>query len=70
MAELERGHQDVVASIQCLAYTIGPSGISEEQARSRLETALLGIARPVKLNKDHRMQQAKISWDAIWLVIT
>ena len=55
MAELERGHQDVVASIQCLAYTIGPSGISEEQARSRLETALLGIARPVKLNKDHRM---------------
>ena len=47
VSELERGHQDVVDSIQCVAYTLGAGGISESQAKSKLERALLRISKPV-----------------------
>ena len=47
VSELERGHQDVVDSIQCVAYTLGGGGISESQAKSKLERALLRISKPV-----------------------
>ena len=47
VSELERGHQDVVDSIQCVAYTLGAGGISESQAKNKLERALLRISKPV-----------------------
>ena len=49
VSEVERGHQDVVDSIQCVAYTLGAGGISESQAKSKLERALKRISKPVSL---------------------
>jgi len=49
VSELERGHQDVVDSIQCVAYTLGAGGISESQPKSKLERALLRISKPVRV---------------------
>ena len=46
---MERGHQDVVAAVQCVAYTLGQGGLTEHQARTKLEAAVARIKQPVRV---------------------
>ena len=49
VAEVERGHQDIVDSVQCLAYSLGEGGIAEAEARGRLEEAVARIREPARV---------------------
>ena len=46
---MERSHQDIVESVQCLAYTLGEGGITEAEARYRLDEAVARISEPVRV---------------------
>ena len=49
--QIEEGRGDKVANIQHLGYTLklhGPHGITKEEAREKIERALLKIREPVR----------------------